>query len=59
MEPVATLSLPSPGELDLPARSVTIVTTLGLTHEDDGVTVEQDDVGPAGRESLTRPRPAP
>jgi hypothetical protein len=47
MDPLAALPSSGPAELELPARSVTVLTSFDLKHEDDGVTVEGSSIARA------------
>jgi hypothetical protein len=42
MEPLRALPTSEPAELGLPGRSLAVLTTFGLSHDDDGVTSEGD-----------------
>jgi hypothetical protein len=42
MDPLRALPISEPAELELPARSLAVLTTFDLGHQDDGVTMERD-----------------
>jgi hypothetical protein len=54
MDPLRSLPTSEPAELGLPARSLAVLSTFDLGHEDDGVTTERDIEGGVGRRDRSR-----